>query len=61
MSVHHYLISCRINAAIELLQASDLKAAEIAEAVGFNDISHFLKYFKKATGKTTRDFRKQQE
>ena len=61
MSVHHYLISCRINAAIELLQASDIKAAEIAEAVGFKDISHFLKYFKKATGKTTRDFRKQQE
>ena len=61
MSVHHYLINCRINAAIELLQASDIKAAEIAEAVGFKDISHFLKYFKKATGKTTRDFRKQQE
>lgn len=58
MSIHHYLIHCRLNAAIELLQASDIKANEIAAAVGFKDVSHFLKYFKKATGKTTRDFRK---
>ena len=57
MSIHKYLINCRINAAIELIQASDLKTAEIAEAVGFKDSTHFLKYFKKVTGKTTRDFR----
>lgn len=57
MSVHKYLINCRIDAAIDLLQASDLKTGEIAEAVGFRDASHFLKYFKKLTGKNTRDFR----
>lgn len=57
MSVHKYLISCRIDAAIDLIQASDLKTNEIAEAVGFKDSTHFLKYFKKITGKTTKDFR----
>lgn len=57
MSVHRYLINCRIDAAIDLLQASDLRTSEIAEAVGFRDSTHFLKYFKKLTGKNTRDFR----
>lgn len=57
MSIHRYLINCRIDAAIDLLQASDLRTGEIAEAVGFRDSSHFLKYFKKFTGKNTRDFR----
>ena len=57
MSIHRYLINCRIDAAIDMLQASDLKTSEIAEAVGFRDATHFLKYFKKVTGKNTRDFR----
>lgn len=57
MSIHRYLINCRIDAAIDLLQASDLRTGEIAEAVGFKDSTHFLKYFKKLTGKNTRDFR----
>lgn len=57
MSIHRYLINCRIDAAIDLLQSSDLKTSEIAEAVGFRDSTHFLKYFKKLTGKNTRDFR----
>ena len=57
MSIHHYLINCRIDAAVDMLQASDLKTSEIAEAVGFRDTAHFLKYFKKFTGKNTRDFR----
>lgn len=58
MSIHKYLMSCRIDAATELVIASDLRTAEIAEAVGFKDSSHFLKYFKKFTGKNTKDFRK---
>ena len=57
MSIHRYLINCRIDAAIDMLQASDLKTGEIAEAVGFRDSTHFLKYFKNLTGKNTRDFR----
>lgn len=40
-----------------VFQASDLKTGEIVEAVGFRDSTHFLKYFKKITGKNTRDFR----
>ena len=58
MSIHRYLTNCRVEAAIELIQASDLKISEIAEAVGFGDTTHFLKYFKKITGKNTKEFRK---
>lgn len=57
MSIHKYLIHCRIEAAIDLIQASDLRTSEVAEAVGFRDNTHFLKYFKKVTGKTTKDYR----
>lgn len=57
MSIHKYLINCRIEAAIDLIQASDLKTSEIAEIVGFSDSTHFLKYFKKFTGKNTKDYR----
>ena len=57
MTIHQFIISCRIDAAIELIQTSDLKIAEISELVGFSDPAHFVKYFKKKTGKTTKDFR----
>ncbi len=58
LSVHQYLINYRITAAIELLGASDMSTEEISEVVGFKDVSHFFKYFKKVTGKHTKEFRK---
>ncbi len=58
MSIHQYLIDYRVRTAVELLQASDMRTSEIAEAVGFKDTTHFLKYFKKVTGKNTKDFRR---
>ena len=57
MSLHRYLLAYRVNKAIELLQTTDMPVSEIAEQVGFSDYNHFLKYFKKATGYTTKAFR----
>ncbi|HHV51455.1 MAG TPA: helix-turn-helix transcriptional regulator [Clostridiales bacterium] len=57
LPLHKYLLNYRINRAIDLLQTSDMPVSEIAEMVGFKDYNHFLKYFKKITGYTTRNFR----
>ncbi len=57
MSLHKYLLSYRVNKAIELLQNTDMPVAEISEQVGFADYNHFLKYFKRVTGYTTKAFR----
>ena len=57
MSLHKYLLSYRVNKAVELLQTTELPVSEISELVGFTDYNHFLKYFKKATGYTTKAFR----
>lgn len=42
---------------MELLQNTDMPVAEISEQVGFADYNHFLKYFKRVTGYTTKAFR----
>ena len=57
ISLHKYILKCRIMRAIDLLQTTDLPANQIAAMSGFGDYNHFLKYFKKITGKTTKDFR----
>ncbi len=57
LSLHKYIIKCRIMRAIDLLQTTDMTANQIASLSGFGDYNHFLKYFKKITGKSTKDFR----
>lgn len=57
LSLRKYLLRFRINRAVDLLQTTDMPVSEIAERVGFKDYNHFLKYFKKTTGYTTRSFR----
>jgi len=56
-SIYNYLQEHRINEAIHLLQATDIQICEIALQVGFNDVSHFSKAFKKMTGFAPSDFR----
>ncbi len=57
MSLHRYVLTYRINRAIELLRTTELPVSVISEQVGFYDYNHFLKYFKRVTGYTTRAFR----
>ena len=52
-----YLTNLRIERAKELLAHSDLRAADIAEAVGYNDPHYFYEIFKKKTGQTPGAYR----
>ena len=57
LSLHRYLLRYRIDRALEYLQGTDMTAAEIAGKVGFGDVNHFLKVFRRETGRTTREYR----
>jgi AraC-like DNA-binding protein/mannose-6-phosphate isomerase-like protein (cupin superfamily) len=54
-----YIIHIRVCEAQRLLTVSRQKIQEIALAVGFEHLSHFNKVFKKATGLTPLQYRKQ--
>ncbi len=49
-SLHKYLVGCRIDAAINMLNSGNHSITEIAAKTGWNNISHFSMYFKKYTG-----------
>jgi len=58
MSLSDYIVKCRIEKAKSLLIQSTVKVADIAEIVGYYNISHFTKMFKKHTSLTPQDYRK---
>ena len=58
-SVMGYLLDCRMAKAKQLLTHTDDTIAEIVEKIGFADSSNFSRTFKAVTGKTPRDFRRE--
>jgi len=56
-----YLTGYRINEAKKLLKTTDLKTYEIAEKVGYQDPGYFSSIFKKETGLTTTEYRREIE
>lgn len=54
----NYLINIRISEAIKLLSRNDLSLTDIALETGFYSSQHFSSTFKKLTGYTPREFRK---
>jgi AraC-like DNA-binding protein len=54
-----YLSQIKIQKAKELLLMSDLLSREVADALGFRDELYFIRFFKKHTGVTPRQFRQQ--
>ncbi|MFX3632217.1 MAG: response regulator [Candidatus Pristimantibacillus sp.] len=54
-----YLTLARINKAIEMLLSTNYKSYEIAYKVGYNDAHYFSNLFRRVTGMTTREYRKQ--
>ncbi|MDT3405453.1 AraC family transcriptional activator of mtrCDE [Mucilaginibacter terrae] len=54
----NYLINIRISEAIKMLKRGDANATEIAYATGFYSSQHFSTTFKKLTGYTPSEFRK---
>lgn len=59
VSFTEYIIKLRLERAMELLRETDLKAYQVAEAVGINDAYYFSNCFKKFTGQTVSDYKKQ--
>ena len=54
----NYLSEVRMNKAKELLRETNLNIAVICEQVGYNDLKHFTKSFKKSTGIKPNEYRK---
>mgnify|MGYP001479948584 CR=1 FL=1 len=54
-----YLNEIRVHKAIELLLNTDMSVTQISYKVGYNNIGHFNKMFKKITGVTPSEYRKQ--
>jgi two-component system response regulator YesN len=53
----NYLTSLRLKKAEELLKNTDLRAYEIAEKIGYPNLSYFSRIFKKYTGKSPFEYR----
>jgi YesN/AraC family two-component response regulator len=58
MSPMHFLTMLRIERSKELFKTSSQSVSAIAGEVGFNDLSSFIKHFKKITGATPTAFKK---
>ena len=54
-----YLITYRLESACYALRNTDLTVTDITFACGFNDVSHFIKSFRKAYGMTPKAYRAQ--
>lgn len=52
-----YLITYRLEAACYALRNTDLTVTDLAFACGFNDVSHFVKSFRRAYGMTPKAYR----
>lgn len=53
-----YLTNLRMQRAIDLLQTSDLRPADIAEKIGYESVVAFTKAFKRHTGETPSKYRR---
>lgn len=60
-SCKSYLIHLRLDKAKSLLLESDAPVSDICSQVGYNSVSHFIKVFKSATGKTPDAYRRGKE
>ena len=55
-----YLTAVRISRAKELLSSTAMRTGDVAYAVGYNDPHYFSYLFKKNTGLSPRDYRKEE-
>ena len=59
VSIMQYIANTRISAAKALVQTQDMGIKNIAEAVGYDDANYFSRLFKKKTGMTVTEYKKQ--
>jgi AraC-like DNA-binding protein len=57
VSLHVFLVNYRITTAMEIMRSGSMSVKEIAAMVGFSDLPHFTKTFKKITGITPGRYR----
>lgn len=57
MPFHEYLNGLRLTRAKALLADRHSRISEVAYAVGFNDLSHFDKTFRKMVGRSPTEYR----
>lgn len=55
-SIRTFIIDYRINQAMEILRTQNASISETAFLVGFSDVPHFIKTFKKHVGKTPTEY-----
>jgi YesN/AraC family two-component response regulator len=58
ISMHEFVVGCRIASAKEMLRSQEIAIGEVAEKCGFSSFYHFTKTFKKYTGITPSQFAK---
>lgn len=56
--VTEYILNIKMEAACDMLRYSDRKVREIADYLNFGSLSYFSRIFKKKTGKSPQQFRK---
>lgn len=61
MTFSQFVTQYRLNTACELLKHSHKQVSEICFTVGFNDVPHFNRIFKKLKGVTPQEYRKQEK
>ena len=59
MSPHRYLMSLRVERAVDLIRTTNRPLSRIALEVGFCDQSHFSRWISRATGQTPRELRRE--
>lgn len=58
VTISKYIISLRMKHAAELLRSTQLPIADVAENCGFNNLSYFMRMFKKHYGRTPTEYRR---
>lgn len=59
MTINEYISKVRLEKSMPLLLNSKYSAENVAHMVGFNDLNYFSKFFKKRTGMSISEYRKQ--
>ena len=57
MTFSKYVVTARIEKAKEILRDTDLQIGAICHKVGFNEVSHFCRTFKKVEGISAKTYR----
>ena len=54
---HQYILKCKVEKCLVLLNTTNLSANDISYELGFNSYSNFSKLFKKVTGMTIEEYK----